>query len=201
MGKVTSRLGYQPTLGSELAQLQERICNTKNGSITSIQAVYVPADDFTDPAVTHTFSHLSSFIVLSRERASQGLYPAIDLLKSGSKMLAPHIVGDRHYRVAQAVKEALAHYEELKDIISMLGMEELSSEDRQLVNRARRLERFFTQPFAVTEQFTGVKGKMVGIEEIISGSERILDGEFDNIPEQRLFMIGNIDEVKQHDAA
>lgn len=200
MGKVTSRLGYQPTLGSELAQLQERICNTKNGSITSIQAVYVPADDFTDPAVTHTFSHLSSFIVLSRERASQGLYPAIDLLKSGSKMLAPHIVGDRHYRVAQAVKETLAHYEELKDIISMLGMEELSSEDRQLVNRARRLERFFTQPFAVTEQFTGVKGKMVSIEEIISGCERILDGEFDDVPEQRLFMIGNIDEAKQHDA-
>ncbi|MBD3616312.1 MAG: F0F1 ATP synthase subunit beta [Gracilimonas sp.] len=201
MGKVTSRLGYQPTLGSELAQLQERICNTKNGSITSIQAVYVPADDFTDPAVTHTFSHLSSFIVLSRERASQGLYPAIDLLRSGSKMLARHIVGDWHYRVAQAVKETLAHYEDLKDIISMLGMEELSSEDRQLVHRARRLERFFTQPFAVTEQFTGIEGKMVSIEEIISGCERILDGEFDDVPEQRLFMIGNIDEAKQHDAA
>jgi len=200
MGKVTSRLGYQPTLGSELAQLQERICNTNNGSITSIQAVYVPADDFTDPAVTHTFSHLSSYIVLSRERASQGLYPAIDLLKSGSKMLAPHIVGERHYRVAQAVKETLAQYEDLKDIISMLGMEELSTEDRQFVSRARRLERFFTQPFAVTEQFTGVEGKMVRIEDMISGCERILDGEFDSIPEQQLFMIGKIDEAKLHDA-
>ena len=201
MGKVTSRLGYQPTLGSELAQIQERICNTKSGSITSIQAVYVPADDFTDPAVTHTFSHLSSFIVLSRERASQGLYPAIDLLKSGSKMLARHIVGDRHYRVAQSVKETLAHYEDLKDIISMLGMEELSGEDRQLVHRARRLERFFTQPFAVTEQFTGVSGKMVSTEEVITGCERILDGEFDEVPEQQLFMIGNIEEARKHDAA
>jgi F-type H+/Na+-transporting ATPase subunit beta len=197
MGKVTSRLGYQPTLGSELAELQERICNTKSGAITSIQAVYVPADDFTDPAVTHTFSHLSSFIVLSRERASQGLYPAIDLLKSGSKMLARHIVGDRHYKVAQEVKETLAHFEDLKDIISMLGMEELSVEDQKIVNRARRLERFFTQPFSVTEQFTGIEGKIVDIEEMISGCERILDGEFDEVPEQNLFMVGNIDEVEK----
>ncbi|WP_372634418.1 F0F1 ATP synthase subunit beta [Fodinibius sp.] len=195
MGKVNSRLGYQPTLGSDLADLQERICNTKNGAITSIQAVYVPADDFTDPAVTHTFSHLSSFIVLSRERAGQGLYPAIDLLKSGSKMLSRHIVGDRHYRVAQQVKETLAQYEELKDIISMLGMEELSAEDRQTVGRARRLERFFTQPFYVTEQFTGIGGKNVSIEEAIRGCERILDGEFDDVPEKELFMIGTIDEV------
>ncbi|SHE89927.1 F-type H+-transporting ATPase subunit beta [Fodinibius roseus] len=195
MGKVNSRLGYQPTLGSDLADLQERICNTKNGAITSIQAVYVPADDFTDPAVTHTFSHLSSFIVLSRERAGQGLYPAIDLLKSGSKMLSRHIVGDRHYRVAQQVKETLAQYEELKDIISMLGMEELSAEDRQTVSRARRLERFFTQPFYVTEQFTGIEGKNVSIEDAISGCERILDGEFDDVPEKELFMIGTIDEV------
>lgn len=197
MGKVNSRLGYQPTLGSDLADLQERICNTKNGAITSIQAVYVPADDFTDPAVTHTFSHLSSFIVLSRERAGQGLYPAIDLLKSGSKMLSRHIVGDRHYRVAQQVKETLAQYEELKDIISMLGMEELSAEDRQTVSRARRLERFFTQPFYVTEQFTGIEGKNVSIEEAIKGCERILDGEFDEVPEKELFMIGTIDEVGQ----
>lgn len=196
MGKVTSRLGYQPTLGSELAELQERICNTKKGAITSIQAVYVPADDFTDPAVTHTFSHLSSFIVLSRDRAGQGLYPAIDLLKSGSKMLARHIVGDRHYEVAQAVKETLAHFEELKDIISMLGMEELSVEDQQIVGRARRLERFFTQPFSVTEQFTGIEGKIVDIEDVISGCERILDGELDTVPEQKLFMIGKIPETK-----
>lgn len=197
MGKVTSRLGYQPTLGSELAELEERICSTKRGAITSIQAVYVPADDFTDPAVTHTFSHLSSFIVLSRDRASQGLYPAIDLLKSGSKMLARHIVGERHYRTAQAVKGTLAQFEDLKDIISMLGMEELSAEDQRVVNRARRLERFFTQPFLVTEQFTGIKGKIVDVEEVISGCERILDGEFDEVPEQDLYMIGSIDEVEK----
>jgi F-type H+-transporting ATPase subunit beta len=197
MGKVTSRLGYQPTLGSELAELEERICNTRNGAITSIQAVYVPADDFTDPAVTHTFSHLSSSIVLSRERAGQGLYPAIDLLKSGSKMLARHIVGDRHYKVAQEVKEALAHFEDLKDIISMLGMEELSVEDQKIVNRARKLERFFTQPFGVTEQFTGMEGKIVNIEDVISGCERILSGELDDIPEQKFFMIGRLDEVER----
>ncbi len=197
MGKVTSRLGYQPTLGSELAELQERICNTKSGAITSIQAVYVPADDFTDPAVTHTFSHLSSYIVLSRERASQGLYPAIDLLKSGSKMLAKHIVGDRHYRVAQEVKETLAHFEDLKDIISMLGIEELSIEDQKIVNRARKLERFFTQPFTITEQFTGIEGEIVDIEEMIDGCERILEGEFDDVPEQDLFMIGNINGVQR----
>ncbi|MDX1619134.1 MAG: F0F1 ATP synthase subunit beta [Balneolaceae bacterium] len=195
MGKITSRLGYQPTLGSELAELQERICSTDNGSITSIQAVYVPADDFTDPAVTHTFSHLSAFMVLSRDRAAQGLYPAIDLLKSGSKMLAPHVVGKRHYRIAQEVKETLAHYDELKDIISMLGMEELSREDQQVVHRARRLERFFTQPFSVTEQFTGRKGKTVPLPEAIDGCERILNGEMDERPEQDLYMIGSLSEV------
>jgi len=197
MGKINSRLGYQPTLGSELADIQERICSTQNGAITSIQAVYVPADDFTDPAVTHTFTHLSSFIVLSRERASQGLYPAIDLLKSGSKMLAPHITGQRHYRVAQKVKQILAQYEELKDIISMLGMDELSKEDQKTVQRARRLERFFTQPFGVTQQFTGKEGKIVGISEVIDGCERIISGEFDDVPEKKLYMIGNIDEVRK----
>lgn len=195
MGKITSRLGYQPTLGSELAELEERICSTDNGSITSIQAVYVPADDFTDPAVTHTFSHLSAFIMLSRDRAGQGFYPAIDLLKSGSKMLAPHIVGRHHYRIAQKVKETLAHYEELKDIISMLGMEELSREDQQVVQRARRLERFFTQPFRVTEQFTGRKGRTVKIPDVIDGCERILNGELDEVPEKELYMIGSLAEV------
>jgi F-type H+-transporting ATPase subunit beta len=195
MGKINSRLGYQPTLGSELADIQERICSTRNGAITSIQAVYVPADDFTDPAVTHTFSHLSSFIVLSRERASQGLYPAIDLLKSGSKMLAPHIVGKRHYRVAQQVKQMLSQYEELKDIISMLGMEELSKEDQLVVQRARRLERFFTQPFGVTRQFTGKEGKIVGIADLLDGCERIIKGEFDEAPERKLYMIGAVSEV------
>jgi F-type H+-transporting ATPase subunit beta len=197
MGKINSRLGYQPTLGSELADIEERICSTRNGAITSIQAVYVPADDFTDPAVTHTFSHLSSFIVLSRERASQGLYPAIDLLKSGSKMLAPHITGERHYQVAQQVKQMLSQYEDLKDIISMLGMEELSKEDQQVVHRARRLERFFTQPFGVTTQFTGKEGKIVSLQDLIDGSERIIKGEFDDLPERKLYMIGSVDEVKR----
>lgn len=196
MGKITSRLGYQSTLGSEMAEMQERICSTPNGAITSIQAVYVPADDFTDPAVTHTFSHLSASIVLSRERASQGLYPAVDLLRSGSKMLAPHIVGEQHYKTAQSVKQVLSHYEELKDIIAMLGMDELSREDQQVVYRARRLERFFTQPFGVTEQFTGKKGKAVKIGEVIEGCERILNGEFDEVPEQQFYMIGSIEELK-----
>ena len=196
MGKINSRMGYQPTLGSEMAEIQERICSTQNAAITSIQAVYVPADDFTDPAVTHTFSHLSSFIVLSRERASQGLYPAIDLLKSGSKMLAPHITGKRHYRVAQKVKQILSQYEELKDIISMLGMEELSKEDQQTVQRARRLERFFTQPFGVTRQFTGKEGKAVSVEQTIDGCERIIKGVFDEVSERKLYMIGSIEEVK-----
>ncbi len=195
LGRITSRMGYQPTLGTELAELEERICNTHSGSITSIQAVYVPADDFTDPAVTHTFSHLSAFIVLSRERAGQGYYPAIDLLKSNSKMLSPLVVGSRHYQVARSVRETLSGYEELKDIIAMLGMEELSKEDRKIVNRARRLERFFTQPFVVTEQFTGMKGKIVDLEEALNGCERILNDEFLDYSEQSLYMIGNIDEA------
>ncbi|MFN1834164.1 F0F1 ATP synthase subunit beta [Balneola sp. MJW-20] len=193
MGKINSRLGYQPTLGSELAELEERICSTENGAITSVQAVYVPADDFNDPAVTHTFSHLSAFIVLSRERANQGLYPAIDLLKSGSKMLSMHIVGRRHYVIAQRVKEMLSQYSELKDIISMLGLEELSRDDRLVVNRARKLERFLTQPFGVTQQFTGVEGGPVSLEETINGCERIIAGDFDDLPERKLYMIGAIE--------
>ncbi len=195
MGHLTSRLGYQPTLGSELADLEERICSTRSGAITSVQAVYVPADDFTDPAVTHTFSHLSASIVLSRDRASQGFYPAIDPLRSNSKMLSPRFVGSRHYRVARKVRETLSSYEELKDIIAMLGMEELSQEDQRIVNRARRLERFLTQPFAVTEQFTGQQGRAVRLEDTIGGCERILDDEFYGFSEQSLYMIGSIDEV------
>jgi F-type H+-transporting ATPase subunit beta len=159
MGQLPSRLGYQPTLGTELAELEERICNTATGAITSVQAVYVPADDFTDPAAVHTFGHLSASIVLSRKKASEGLYPAIDPLASGSNMLVPHIVGQRHYRIAREIRKTLAGYEELKDIIAMLGMEELSREDRRIVYRARRLERFLSQPFFVTEQFTGHDGK------------------------------------------
>jgi F-type H+/Na+-transporting ATPase subunit beta len=155
LGRIPSRVGYQPTLATELAELEERICNTSSGSLTSIQAVYVPADDFTDPAATHTFAHLSASIVLSRKRASQGLYPAVDPLQSGSKMLTPSIVGERHYRIARGVRQALAEYEDLKDIIAMLGIEELSKDDQQTVARARQLERFLTQPFFVTEEFTG----------------------------------------------
>lgn len=198
LGRFPSRLGYQPTLARELSELEERICNTKTGAITSIQAVYVPADDFTDPAAVHTFGHLSASIVLSRKRAGEGLYPAIDPLSSGSKMLAPHIVGERHYRVARESKRTLATYEELKDIIAMLGMEELSREDRKTVNKARRLERFFTQPFFVTEQFTGKKGKLVDREDAIEGCERILDDEFAGSPEGRLYMIGQIDEARNN---
>jgi len=197
MGQLPSRVGYQPTLASELAELEERICNTAGGAITSIQAVYVPADDFTDPAATHTFAHLSASIVLSRTRASQGLYPAIDPLQSGSKMLVPHVVGERHYQVAQEMRKTLADYEELKDIIAMLGLEELSPEDRRTVRRARQLERFLTQPFFTTEQFTSYEGRMVTLEEAIAGCERIISDAVADYPEQALYMIGSIDEARR----
>ncbi len=201
LGQLPSRLGYQPTLATELAELEERICNTKTGAITSIQAVYVPADDFTDPSAVHTFGHLSATIALSRKRASEGLYPAIDLLQSGSKMLMPNIAGERHYKIAQEIRKTLAVYEDLKDIIAMLGISELSREDQRTVFRARRLERFFTQPFFVTEQFTGTAGKMVSREETLIGCERILNDEFAEYPERSLYMIGSIDEAKiSHDA-
>jgi F-type H+-transporting ATPase subunit beta len=197
MGQLPSRLGYQPTLGTELADLEERICNTASGAITSVQAVYVPADDFGDPSAVHTFSHLSSSIVLSRKRASEGLYPAIDPLRSGSKMVSPQVVGERHYHIAQEIRKTLAGYEELRDIIAMLGLEELSQDDRRTVHRARRLERFLTQPFFVTEQFTGHAGKLVKLEDALDGCERILNDEFANVPEQALYMIGNIDEARK----
>jgi len=196
LGQLPSRLGYQPTLGTELAALEERICSTASGSISSVQAVYVPADDFTDPAAVHTFGHLTASIVLSRKRASEGLYPAIDPLASSSKMLVPHIVGERHYHLAQQVRETLAEYQELKDIIAMLGLEELSQQDRRTVNRARRLERFLTQPFSVTEQFTGLAGRIVPLAAALGGCERILNDEFSRYPEQSLYMIGTVDEVK-----
>ncbi|OAB63679.1 ATP synthase subunit beta [Leptolyngbya valderiana BDU 20041] len=197
MGRLPSRVGYQPTLGTELSELQERISNTATGAITSVQAVYVPADDFTDPAAVNTFGHLSASIVLSRKRASQGLYPAVDPLQSSSKMLSPTIVGQRHYNVAQAVKQTLAEYEELKDIIAMLGIEELSQNDRKTVSRARRLERFLTQPFFTTEQFTGKKGKLVSLEDGLEGCDRILNDEFADVPERALYTIGAIDDVKR----
>jgi len=197
LGQLPSRLGYQPTLGTELAGLEERISNTATGAITSIQAVYVPADDFTDPAAVHTFGHLSASIVLSRKKASEGLYPAIDPLQSGSKMLVPHIVGDRHYRIAQKMRNTLADYEDLKDIIAMLGIEELSQADRQTVYRARRLERFLTQPFFVTEQFTGHEGKTIDLADALDGCERILNDEFSDYPERSLYMIGKVDEAQK----
>lgn len=196
LGRIPSRLGYQPTLATELADLQERICSTRDGSVTSIQAVYVPADDFTDPAAVHAFSHLSASIVLSRDRASKGFYPAIDLLNSGSKMLSPLVVGRRHYDIARKTQETLAEYEDLKDIIAMLGLEELSREDRRTVQRARRLERFLTQPFVVTEQFTGQEGRVVSLEDTLEGCERTLNDEFMDYPERSLYMIGSIGEAK-----
>ena len=197
MGQLPSRLGYQPTLGTELAELEERICNTASGAITSVQAVYVPADDFTDPAAVHTFGHLSSSIVLSRKKAAEGLYPAIDPLASLSNMLVPHIVGQRHYQIAQEIRKTLANYEELKDIIAMLGMEELSRNDRRIVERARRLERFLTQPFCVTEQFTGHEGKVVDLNHTLDGCERILNDSLSDYPERSFYMIGSIDEAKK----
>lgn len=195
MGQMPSRLGYQPTMGTELSGLEERIANTDKGAITSIQAVYVPADDFTDPAAVHTFSHLSASIVLSRRRASEGLYPAIDPLQSSSKMTAPGIIGERHYRLAREIRRTLAQYAELKDIIAMLGIEQLSPADRDTVGRARRLERFLTQPFFTTGQFTGLDGKFVSIEDALDGCERILRDEFKDYPESSLYMIGKIDEA------
>lgn len=195
MGQMPSRLGYQPTMGTELSKLEERIANTDAGAITSIQAVYVPADDLTDPAAVHTFAHLSASIVLSRKRASEGLYPAIDLLQSNSKMATPGIIGERHYNLAQEIRQTLAQYEELKDIISMLGMEQLSTADRSVVNRARRLERFLTQPFSATEQFSGIKGKQVSLKDALDGCERILSDEFKDLPESAFYMTGTIEEA------
>ena len=184
-------------MATDLAALQERICSTRTGAITSVQAIYVPADDFTDPAAVQTFSHLSASIQLSRQRASDGLYPAINPLTSNSEMQVPQITGLRHYEIANEVRRTLAHYEELKDIISMLGLDELSEHDRVMVNRARRLERFLTQPFFTTEKFTGIEGKSVSISETLDGCQRILNDEFREWPETSLYMIGNIDEASR----
>ncbi len=195
LGRMSSRLGYQPTLATDLSELQERITSTPSGAITSVQAVYVPADDFSDPAVVHIFGHLSSSVVLSRQRAAQGLYPAVDPLRSTSSMLAPDVVGERHVRIARSVREALALYDELRDIIAMLGLEELSPEDQRTVKRARRLERFLTQPLFVTEPFTGRAGRFVDLEATLSGCERILDGDADELSEHALYMVGSLEEA------
>jgi len=195
MGRMPSRVGYQSTMATELAALEERITSTKRGAITSIQAVYVPADDFTDPAAAHIFSHLSASVVLSRKRASEGLYPAVDPLASTSAMLTPKVVGQRHYDIARAVRRTLADYEELRDIIAMLGLEELSQADRATVARARRLERFLTQPFVTTGAISGVEGKMVPIADTLNGCETILELTDFDLPESAYYMIGALDEL------
>ena len=195
MGRMPSSVGYQPTLATELATLQERIASTRRGAITSIQAVYVPADDFTDPAAAHIFSHLSASVVLSRKRASEGLYPAVDPLASSSVMLTPDVVGQRHYDIARAVRRTLADYEELRDIVAMLGIEELSSHDRAVVARARRLERFLTQPFATVTASTGTTGRLVPISETLDGCETILGQDNFERPESDYYMIGALSDL------
>ncbi|MCL5783853.1 MAG: F0F1 ATP synthase subunit beta [Patescibacteria group bacterium] len=196
LGRIPSAVGYQPTLATEMGALQERITSTKKGSVTSVQAVYVPADDYTDPAPATTFAHLDSTIALERALTEQGLYPAVDPLGSSSRALAPEIVGKEHYEVAIAVQKVLQRYKELQDIIAILGMEELSNEDKLTVTRARKIQRFLTQPFFVGETFTGRPGKYVSIKETVRGFKEILEGKHDDIPEQAFYMIGSIDELK-----
>jgi len=195
LGRMPSAVGYQPTLGTDVGDLQERITSTKDGSITSIQAVYVPADDLTDPAPATTFAHLDGTTVLSRGLASKGIYPAVDPLDSNSTMLQPNIVGDEHYNTARAVQSTLQRYKELQDIIAILGLDELSEEDRITVDRARKIERFLSQPFFVAEVFTGSPGKYVTLQDTIKGFQRILSGELDYLPEQSFYLVGNIDEA------
>merc|ERR1711937_400970 len=195
LGRIPSAVGYQPTLATDLASLQERITTTKKGSITSVQAIYVPADDLTDPAPATTFAHLDATTVLSRQIAELGIYPAVDPLDSTSTMLQPEIVGEEHYATAQSVKETLQRYKELQDIIAILGLDELSEEDRQTVARARKVERFLSQPFFVAEIFTGSPGKYVSLEETIKGFTMLLGGELDSLPEQAFYLVGNSDEA------
>lgn len=195
LGRMPSAVGYQPTLAEEMGVLQERITSTKTGSITSVQAVYVPADDMTDPSPATTFAHLDSTVSLSREIASKGIYPAIDPLDSTSRQLDPLVIGQEHYDVARGVQSVLQRYKELKDIIAILGMDELSEEDKQTVNRARKIEKFLSQPFFVAEIFTGAPGKYVSLKETIRGFKGLLEGEFDNLPEQAFYMVGTIDEA------
>jgi F-type H+-transporting ATPase subunit beta len=195
MGRMPSEVGYQPTLGTEMGALQERITSTKKGSITSFQAVYVPADDFTDPAPFTVFAHLDSTVELSRSLSAQGIYPAVDPLTSSSTMLDPSIVGDEHYQVAQEVQNILQRYKELQDIIAILGIDELSEEDKVIVGRARRLQRFLSQPFFVAEQFTGLEGKFVELEETIRSFKEVVEGKHDDLPEQAFYLVGGIDEA------
>lgn len=195
LGRMPSAVGYQPNLSTEMGALQERITSTKTGSITSVQAVYVPADDLTDPAPATTFSHLDATTVLSRNIAALGIYPAVDPLDSTSRILEPDIVGHEHYKVAREVQKVLQRYKELQDIIAILGMDELGDDDKVTVNRARKIQRFFSQPFSVAEQFTGMKGKYVPLKETIKGFKEILDGKYDDLPEQAFLYVGTIDEA------
>ena len=195
LGRMPSAVGYQPTLGTEMGELQERITSTASGSITSVQAIYVPADDLTDPAPATAFTHLDATTVLSRSIAEQGIYPAVDPLDSSSRIMDPQFVGERHYRVATTVQSILQRYKDLQDIIAILGMDELTEEDKIIVGRARRIARFLSQPFFVAEQFTGIKGKYVKLEDTIESFERVANGEFDHLPEQAFYMQGGIDEV------
>ena len=197
LGRIPSAVGYQPTLGTDVGALQERITSTKNGSITSVQAVYVPADDLTDPAPAATFAHLDATTVLSRQIAELGIYPAVDPLDSTSRILDPHIIGDDHYNTARAVQEVLQKYNDLQDIIAILGIDELSEDDKLTVSRARKIQRFLSQPFAVAEQFTGQQGRYVPLKETIAGFKEILAGNCDDMPEQAFYMVGNIDEAKE----
>ena len=197
LGRMPSAVGYQPTLATEMGQLQERITSTKHGSITSVQAIYVPADDITDPAPATAFAHLDATVVLSRAITELGIYPAVDPLASSSRILDPQFIGERHYRVATETQRILQRYKELQDIIAILGMDELSEDDKKIVGRARRIQRFMSQPFAVAEQFTGIEGKYVKLEETISSFERLVAGEFDNLPEQAFFMAGAIEDVAE----
>lgn len=197
LGRIPSAVGYQPTLATEMGKLQERITSTKKGSITSVQAVYVPADDLTDPAPASVFSHLDATTVLDRKIAEKGIYPAVDPLGSTSRILDPHIVGEKHHKIAIGVQQVLQKYKDLQDIIALLGMDELSEEDKRIVNRARRIEKFLSQPFFVAEVFTGSPGKYVSLDETLDGFSGILDGKYDDIPESAFYMVGNIKEVLQ----
>ncbi len=195
LGRMPSAVGYQPTLATEMGEMQERITSTKKGSITSVQAIYVPADDYTDPAPATTFAHLDATTNLSRDIASLGIYPAVDPLASTSRILDPRIIGEEHYDVARRVKQVLQRYKDLQDIIAILGLDELSEEDKLIVSRARKIQRFLSQPFHVAEQFTGFKGKYVTIAETIKGFKELVDGKHDDVPEQAFYMVGTIEEA------
>jgi F-type H+-transporting ATPase subunit beta len=198
LGRMPSAVGYQPTLGTEMGALQERITSTKKGSITSVQAIYVPADDLTDPAPATAFAHLDATTVLSRQISELGIYPAVDPLDSTSRIMDPHVIGEEHYEVARRVQLVLQRYKELQDIIAILGMDELSEDDKIVVSRARRIQRFMSQPFAVAEQFTGRAGQYVKLEDTVASFERLVAGEFDQYPEQAFFMCGGADDIMRN---